>query len=106
MVKKKSCQNICRPRVLSAAERDLYGWAEKSVFDVRNSYGIPDSHWQVYWIVSSNKRVFCRLITSSGTDKALGLSEGHVWAMLKHDSNMACLLRMVQGLVDELGEAW
>ncbi|MED6221330.1 hypothetical protein PIB30_053425 [Stylosanthes scabra] len=32
MAKKKSYQNVCLPRVLSAAERDLYGWVDKEVF--------------------------------------------------------------------------
>ncbi|MED6198906.1 hypothetical protein PIB30_070991 [Stylosanthes scabra] len=32
MAKKKSCPNICNPRVLSAAERDLYGWVDMEVF--------------------------------------------------------------------------
>ncbi|MED6199582.1 hypothetical protein PIB30_077279 [Stylosanthes scabra] len=32
MAKKKSCQNIHNPRVLSAAERDLYGWVDAEVF--------------------------------------------------------------------------
>ncbi|MED6189250.1 hypothetical protein PIB30_093996, partial [Stylosanthes scabra] len=32
MVKKKSCQNTRHPRVLSAAERDLYGWVDAEVF--------------------------------------------------------------------------
>ncbi|MED6226920.1 hypothetical protein PIB30_108552, partial [Stylosanthes scabra] len=32
MVKKKSCQNVRNPRVLSPAERELYGWVDAEVF--------------------------------------------------------------------------
>ncbi|MED6165318.1 hypothetical protein PIB30_098424 [Stylosanthes scabra] len=32
MAKKKSCQNIRNPRVVSAAKRDLYGWVDAEVF--------------------------------------------------------------------------
>ncbi|MED6188413.1 hypothetical protein PIB30_085682 [Stylosanthes scabra] len=32
MAKKNSCQNVCVPRVLSAAERDLYGWVGDEIF--------------------------------------------------------------------------
>ncbi|MED6165211.1 hypothetical protein PIB30_097425 [Stylosanthes scabra] len=32
MAKKKSCQNVRVPRVLSAAERDLYGWVDDEIF--------------------------------------------------------------------------
>ncbi|MED6186438.1 hypothetical protein PIB30_066711 [Stylosanthes scabra] len=32
MAKKKSCQNIRVPRVLSEAERDLYGWVDEEIF--------------------------------------------------------------------------
>ncbi|MED6125004.1 hypothetical protein PIB30_064388 [Stylosanthes scabra] len=32
MTKKKSCQNVRVPRVLSAAESDLYGWVDEEVF--------------------------------------------------------------------------
>ncbi|MED6212330.1 hypothetical protein PIB30_082262 [Stylosanthes scabra] len=32
MVKKKSCQNVCCPRVLSVPERELYGWVDEEVF--------------------------------------------------------------------------
>ncbi|MED6160072.1 hypothetical protein PIB30_047997 [Stylosanthes scabra] len=32
MVKKKSCQNVLVPRVLSVAERELYGWVDEEIF--------------------------------------------------------------------------
>ncbi|MED6172810.1 hypothetical protein PIB30_053403 [Stylosanthes scabra] len=32
MAKKKSCQNVRNPRVLSPAERELYGWVDAKVF--------------------------------------------------------------------------
>ncbi|MED6173291.1 hypothetical protein PIB30_057988 [Stylosanthes scabra] len=32
MAKKKSCQNVRNPRVLSLAERELYGWVDPEVF--------------------------------------------------------------------------
>ncbi|MED6125251.1 hypothetical protein PIB30_066877 [Stylosanthes scabra] len=32
MAKKKSCQNVHNPRVLSPAERELYGWVDAEVF--------------------------------------------------------------------------
>ncbi|MED6222709.1 hypothetical protein PIB30_066941 [Stylosanthes scabra] len=32
MVKKKSCQNVHNPRVLSPVERELYGWVDAEVF--------------------------------------------------------------------------
>ncbi|MED6195087.1 hypothetical protein PIB30_034631, partial [Stylosanthes scabra] len=32
MAKKKSCQNVRNPRVLSLAERELYGWVDAEVF--------------------------------------------------------------------------
>ncbi|MED6150551.1 hypothetical protein PIB30_073431 [Stylosanthes scabra] len=32
MAKKKSCQNVRNPRVLSPAERELYGWVDAEVF--------------------------------------------------------------------------
>ncbi|MED6222492.1 hypothetical protein PIB30_064981 [Stylosanthes scabra] len=32
MVKKKSCQNVRNPRVLSSVERELYGWVDAEVF--------------------------------------------------------------------------
>ncbi|MED6188987.1 hypothetical protein PIB30_091207 [Stylosanthes scabra] len=32
MAKKKSCQNVRNPRVLSPAERELYGWVDPEVF--------------------------------------------------------------------------
>ncbi|MED6211483.1 hypothetical protein PIB30_074138 [Stylosanthes scabra] len=32
MAKKKSCQTIRAPRVLSEAERDLYGWVDEEIF--------------------------------------------------------------------------
>ncbi|MED6124096.1 hypothetical protein PIB30_055855, partial [Stylosanthes scabra] len=32
MAKKKSCQNVCNPRVLSPVERELYGWVDVEVF--------------------------------------------------------------------------
>ncbi|MED6200862.1 hypothetical protein PIB30_089433 [Stylosanthes scabra] len=32
MAKKKSCQNVRNPRVLSPVERELYGWVEAEVF--------------------------------------------------------------------------
>ncbi|MED6174907.1 hypothetical protein PIB30_073340 [Stylosanthes scabra] len=32
MAKKKSCQNVCVPRVLSVAERELYGWVDEEIF--------------------------------------------------------------------------
>ncbi|MED6172528.1 hypothetical protein PIB30_050887 [Stylosanthes scabra] len=32
MAKKKPCQNVCNPRVLSPAERELYGWVDAEVF--------------------------------------------------------------------------
>ncbi|MED6213061.1 hypothetical protein PIB30_089649 [Stylosanthes scabra] len=41
MAKKKSCQNIYCPRVLSVAERELYGWVDKEVFS-QSSVGTSD----------------------------------------------------------------
>ncbi|MED6197911.1 hypothetical protein PIB30_061293 [Stylosanthes scabra] len=32
MANKKSCQNVRNPRVLSPAERELYGWVDAEVF--------------------------------------------------------------------------
>ncbi|MED6221283.1 hypothetical protein PIB30_052948 [Stylosanthes scabra] len=32
MAKKKSCQNVHNPRVLSPVERELYGWVDAEVF--------------------------------------------------------------------------
>ncbi|MED6137970.1 hypothetical protein PIB30_069929 [Stylosanthes scabra] len=32
MAKKKSCQNVRVPRVLSVAERELYGWVDEEIF--------------------------------------------------------------------------
>ncbi|MED6201097.1 hypothetical protein PIB30_091598, partial [Stylosanthes scabra] len=32
MAKKKSCQNVHNPHVLSPAERELYGWIDPEVF--------------------------------------------------------------------------
>ncbi|MED6219123.1 hypothetical protein PIB30_032964 [Stylosanthes scabra] len=32
MAKKKSCQNVRNPRVLSPVERELYGWVDAEVF--------------------------------------------------------------------------
>ncbi|MED6140878.1 hypothetical protein PIB30_097672, partial [Stylosanthes scabra] len=32
MAKKKSCQNVRNPCVLSPAERELYGWVDAEVF--------------------------------------------------------------------------
>ncbi|MED6189012.1 hypothetical protein PIB30_091441 [Stylosanthes scabra] len=32
MTKKKSCQNVRVPRVLSVAERELYGWVDEEIF--------------------------------------------------------------------------
>ncbi|MED6137408.1 hypothetical protein PIB30_064781 [Stylosanthes scabra] len=32
MAKKKSCQNVCVPRVLSVIERELYGWVDEEIF--------------------------------------------------------------------------
>ncbi|MED6153634.1 hypothetical protein PIB30_104047 [Stylosanthes scabra] len=32
MAKKKSCQNIRLPRVLSVVERELYGWVDGEIF--------------------------------------------------------------------------
>ncbi|MED6184097.1 hypothetical protein PIB30_044158, partial [Stylosanthes scabra] len=32
MAKKKSCQNVRVPRVLSVAERELYGWVDREIF--------------------------------------------------------------------------
>ncbi|MED6213013.1 hypothetical protein PIB30_089167, partial [Stylosanthes scabra] len=32
MMKKKSCQNVRVPRVLSVAERELYGWVDEEIF--------------------------------------------------------------------------
>ncbi|MED6198384.1 hypothetical protein PIB30_065855 [Stylosanthes scabra] len=45
MAKKKSCQNICNPHVLFAAERDLYGWVNAEVFaqsSVITSHELPE----------------------------------------------------------------
>ncbi|MED6223617.1 hypothetical protein PIB30_075711 [Stylosanthes scabra] len=45
MAKKKSCQNIRNPRVLSAAERDFYGWVDTEVFtqsSMISSNDLPD----------------------------------------------------------------
>ncbi|MED6206343.1 hypothetical protein PIB30_025888 [Stylosanthes scabra] len=35
MTKKKSCQNVHDPRVLSEAERELYGWVDENIFSQR-----------------------------------------------------------------------
>ncbi|MED6197851.1 hypothetical protein PIB30_060667 [Stylosanthes scabra] len=32
MAKKKSCQNVRRPQVLSEAKRELYGWVDENIF--------------------------------------------------------------------------
>ncbi|MED6142668.1 hypothetical protein PIB30_116046, partial [Stylosanthes scabra] len=32
MAKKKSCQNVRVPRVLSVIERELYGWVDEEIF--------------------------------------------------------------------------
>ncbi|MED6164360.1 hypothetical protein PIB30_089153 [Stylosanthes scabra] len=32
MAKKKSCQNVRVPRVLSMIERELYGWVDEEIF--------------------------------------------------------------------------
>ncbi|MED6187738.1 hypothetical protein PIB30_079303 [Stylosanthes scabra] len=32
MAKKKSCQNVRIPRVLSVVERELYGWVDEEIF--------------------------------------------------------------------------
>ncbi|MED6177382.1 hypothetical protein PIB30_097589 [Stylosanthes scabra] len=45
MAKKKSCQNVCNPRVLSPVERELYGWVDAEVFtqsSVLSSEHLPE----------------------------------------------------------------
>ncbi|MED6165390.1 hypothetical protein PIB30_099123, partial [Stylosanthes scabra] len=32
MAKKKSCQNVRNPRVLSPTEKELYGWVDAEIF--------------------------------------------------------------------------
>ncbi|MED6222871.1 hypothetical protein PIB30_068616, partial [Stylosanthes scabra] len=41
MVKKKSCQNVCNPRVLSPAERELYGWVGSFHSVFRDNFRAP-----------------------------------------------------------------
>ncbi|MED6176562.1 hypothetical protein PIB30_089444, partial [Stylosanthes scabra] len=38
MVKKKSCQNVRNPRVLSPAERELYGWVDAEALEDRTHF--------------------------------------------------------------------
>ncbi|MED6183317.1 hypothetical protein PIB30_036781 [Stylosanthes scabra] len=47
MAKKKSCQNVRNPRVLSPVERELYGWVDAEVFtqsSVLASEHLPELH--------------------------------------------------------------